>query len=537
MRVNEVLRIPVLQGSHVIGGSGGLTREIFSVNMMDAPDIIYFLKQNEFLVTTAYHVKDQPQLLLGLVKEMAKKGCAALGIKTKRFLQEIPYEVITLADELSFPLIELPMDKSLGDIVNNTLSAILDKRTSELQLAIDSHKKFTEHIMSGKGTAALLKKVAELIDFPVVLLDPSGKLLASSHPRNIVRPAIESLPYLPHSYKEAGPVSLSVLKNRQTYAIFPFFTHEKRAGFLVVIGEILPSNHSETLTIEQAANVISFELMKENALQQHFFQIKNDFFFHFVEGAYASDSEVISRAAEFSLPNEQIYVCAAAQLDTNEYAGSYTKLQLEADAIFDFVKETLEQKVVNVDLFKKGDLAILLFSLPNNAAREAVFPLVDMLKEVQEGILRQFYRSVSFGLSNRAANFLYVKNAYKEARDSLQTGRLSGKKAFIQSYRTKDMKELLRTVPKQDLLDFYQHVLNKLALPEYDEDQTLLNTLFVFLESHCQISETAKRLYVHRNTVVYRLEKCEELLGRNLDDPETTLQVRLAMQIKTMLQL
>ncbi len=64
----------------------------------------------------------------------------------------------------------------------------------------------------------------------------------------------------------------------------------------------------------------------------------------------------------------------------------------------------------------------------------------------------------------------------------------------------------------------------------------LIQTLAVYLETHCQISETAKRLYVHRNTIIYRLEKIEELLGKSLKDPDTTLHLRLALRIQHTLE-
>ena len=75
------------------------------------------------------------------------------------------------------------------------------------------------------------------------------------------------------------------------------------------------------------------------------------------------------------------------------------------------------------------------------------------------------------------------------------------------------------------------------ALLPLDEQTMLLETLYVYLESHCQISETAKRLFVHRNTVIYRLEKCSTLLKKDLKDPEVTIQLRLALRIRNHLML
>ncbi|RKJ30086.1 PucR family transcriptional regulator, partial [Butyricicoccus sp. 1XD8-22] len=69
------------------------------------------------------------------------------------------------------------------------------------------------------------------------------------------------------------------------------------------------------------------------------------------------------------------------------------------------------------------------------------------------------------------------------------------------------------------------------SLPD-DEQTILFETLNEYLECHCQISETAKRLFVHRNTVIYRIEKCSSLLNKDLKDPEVTLQLRLALRIR-----
>lgn len=105
---------------------------------------------------------------------------------------------------------------------------------------------------------------------------------------------------------------------------------------------------------------------------------------------------------------------------------------------------------------------------------------------------------------------------------------------FIQIYHAKDVPELLRLLPAEDVKKFYEATLQSLA-DRQKEDQSLLHTLSVYLETHCQISETAKRLYVHRNTVIYRLEKCEELLGKSLKDPETTMRLRLALRMQRLI--
>ncbi|MDL4841018.1 PucR family transcriptional regulator [Aquibacillus rhizosphaerae] len=536
MKVAEILQVSALKGCKIIAGKEGLQREVLHVNMMDAPDIAKFLKPNELLVTTAYHVKDQPHLLVELVEQMHKQGCAALGIKTKRFLPDIPKEVLEIADYLSFPIIELPIESSLGDIVNQVLSSILDKRTNELRFAIDTHKQFSNHIMSGKGIQKLLKSLSEMIDFPVVLLDQYTKPIAFSHNNRKNAHIMEDL-YMKDSsilFPDTSFFSFSTLPDKETYSVFLVYTYEKKAGYLIVLGEIHPDNHSALLTIEQATNVISFELMKENALKQYSRRVRNEFFFNFTEGMFSSEDEVTNRAKEFALDDTKSYICTAGELVSTIFTGSYTQTQLEMDTIYEYIEDELVSLSLSTHLFTRGNLCILLFEVDSEKQNINKY-VMSSLELVQAKIKTRFNKSISFGVSNLSRNFLNVKTGFKEAQDALQAGKLAGKIEFIHTYQTKDIMELLRVIPKEDLQEFYYNSLQQLAKREHDQDETLLHTLFVYLETHCQISETAKRLFVHRNTVVYRLEKCEELLGRSITDPETSLQIRLALRIKTVL--
>ena len=94
----------------------------------------------------------------------------------------------------------------------------------------------------------------------------------------------------------------------------------------------------------------------------------------------------------------------------------------------------------------------------------------------------------------------------------------------------------MRQIPLEDIKNYYSHALSGFSELKTDEKDSMLETLSVYLETHCQISATAKRLFVHRNTVVYRIEKCEEILGKSLKDSEATMQLRLALRIKSLLE-
>lgn len=435
MKIAELIKIPLFSGMNLIAGENGKNHEVDTINMMDAPDIVHFLKPNELLVTTAYHLKDQPHLLKDLVRSMAAAGCAGLGVKTKRFLQEIPGDTILLANELEFPIIELPLELSLGAIVHEILRAILDQRAGEIRYALEIHKQFTNLILDGKGIHTLLVKLSEMIGYPIVLLDRFLKIkkpdLPNQNSSTLVKQLLENNVPFPTGYSSF--ITFSLCKTKKTYSIFSINISKENFGFLVILGQIEQRDQLSILTIEQAANVIAFSFMQEIAVKQSQRRIRNEFFLNFTNGAFSSQEEVINRAKEFSLNNEQPYICAVGTFDGGETKNHFSHYQ-KMDLLFEFLEEEAFEAPFPVHLFTQGSLCILLFGA-NGVTGENTSMVEAALKQMQAKIIYHFHKTASFGLSTICQNFLDVKNAFTEAVHAFHEGQLA-KKATL-SIRTK----------------------------------------------------------------------------------------------------
>ena len=177
---------------------------------------------------------------------------------------------------------------------------------------------------------------------------------------------------------------------------------------------------------------------------------------------------------------------------------------------------------------------IFLYEL-QDANMDFTLFLTELFAELEASIYQYFNFHMVFGVSNQTHNFAEVQRSYKEAQSTVLT--LRKKNELISFYKKKEINELLQMIPETDLMNYQNMVFKLFATLPQDEQTMLYETLFEYLESHCQISETAKRLFVHRNTVIYRLEKCSSLLKKDLKDPEVTIQLRLALRIRNHLML
>lgn len=131
---SDLKSIPQLKQATIRAGSNGLNHEITRVNIMEVPDAINWVQCGEFLITTGYPFKESPHFLVDFIPQLAKKGVAAIGIKTKRFIFEIPEDALKTANYYHFPIFELPPSTIFSNVVREVMERIIinDNRTQSI---------------------------------------------------------------------------------------------------------------------------------------------------------------------------------------------------------------------------------------------------------------------------------------------------------------------------------------------------------------------------------------------------------------------
>jgi purine catabolism regulator len=550
VKVRDLLDIPVFSQAKVIGGQNGLNRSVHSVNMMDAPDIIQFLQPDELLLTTAFGMKDNPEMLESLVCQMAQIGCAGLAVKTKRFLTEIPKGVSAAADRLALPIIELPLEHSLGEILHQSLSSILENHADQLKFALESHRKFSEILLEGKSFQEIIHALSSLLGYPVLLVDHKLEpLTQSSHFQR--SPYRELLPRIKDTFSEqasaALPLFLCLTETSRlpftNLCIHPILT-DRPQGFLISFTDIEKQNlQLPLLALEQAANVIRFEMLKKQAVKERSRRYKNEFLSDVADGVVRTEQEILHRGKRYGLHENHPYLCIVAkkdpvkETDTTPVAANEEREFAEREMIYEQLKKQMIKRGSPFILFTKNDLFVsfLPTSTVKSDRQEQEKELAEFLRQTAEKLVGTHGVWLSFGIGNPVENVTTLSVAYKEALDALQTGYTGRKRNFVQFYRAKEVRDLLRMVPANDLAEFYRDTFQELLDLDEKERLELAKTLMTYYEHHCQVAETAKRLFVHRNTVIYRLEKIRQITGRELRSPGESLRFRLAFLMESVL--
>ena len=85
LSVEDLLNLPELKDLTLVSGENGIDELISAINTMDNPDTFRWLKEGEFLITSGYVLKENPELVKEIVKIMVDIGCSGLGIKIQRY--------------------------------------------------------------------------------------------------------------------------------------------------------------------------------------------------------------------------------------------------------------------------------------------------------------------------------------------------------------------------------------------------------------------------------------------------------------------
>ncbi|MGN7388727.1 PucR family transcriptional regulator [Sporosarcina sp. SAFN-015] len=541
--INDLFILEGIKDSIVLAGHRGLTRNVQFVNISDTPDVINFLSENHLLLSTGYAFKDDPQMFCELIRQMHDLNCSGLVIKINRFFKELPPEVKLLADDLAFPIIDLPTKHTLGEVSRHILNYLNDAEAEQLYYALHVQKEFSNMMIKGYSLTALIEQLGHFLSRPTLLLNHRGEKIAHSHdfrmdPMKIVEQEIVATVKDDLSAAREGLTFNIPSREHQSISTFPVQTKRQHPSMLVIVDSMTLPYPSSQMAIEQAGNVITFTIIKEQAIEENSRLLKNNFFDDLIENRIHSDEEILSRANYYGLKEDLNNICIVCTVD--QKGQNYEDLQLyekKAGELYNSIYDQLEDEMVHNDmegiLFTKEKyfVMILQFADGNEADPNEVTEFVNKCQESLQGDY-----SISFGVSNTVHSIKDITTAYSEACEAITSGYDMNLLGFINFYKMKELEDLLNTIPKKDVKALYENTLKSLAYPKTKENQELIKTIQVYLDSQCEISETSRRLYIHRNTVKYRIEKAEEILNCSFRDPAHSLRIRVALLIGSILK-
>lgn len=156
------------------------------------------------------------------------------------------------------------------------------------------------------------------------------------------------------------------------------------------------------------------------------------------------------------------------------------------------------------------------------------------LTEVEIGLLSELAKETNtrIGVSFAFFDYQNILYFYNQARSSIVLTDKLGMHSIVATYRDYAPYDFLNQFSQKDVIPFFKHpLLERLQKFDHDKGTSLYQTLKVFTEYNCNIKIAAEKLYIHRNTLIHRLEKIRDLGHLDINEPENVLLLRMSYGI------
>ncbi len=154
---------------------------------------------------------------------------------------------------------------------------------------------------------------------------------------------------------------------------------------------------------------------------------------------------------------------------------------------------------------------VLIKTLPPQSGRDAILKIA---QSIVETVSAELMIPIYVGIGTQADSLNDIARSYSEAKLALEIGRVFDDDQYILSYDTLGIGRLIYQMPSKLCELFLDEIFKKESIDALDEET--IQTIYKFFENNLNVSETSRQLFVHRNTLVYRLDKIERLTGLDL---------------------
>ncbi|BBC37629.1 Transcriptional regulator [Streptomyces graminofaciens] len=525
--VRRALELPGLRGGlpEVLAGSDRLNRTVRWVHAGEVPHIASLLKGGELLLTTGYGLGTRPADQRAFVRTLAERGIAALVIELGPRFARLPSALVDTARSAGLPLVQLHREVPFVTVTEEVHTEIVNGHYALLQRAEEVHRRCTEALLGGGGVPQVLGILADFSGNPVFLETADGRLLYAAGAGPAAADPLQVWEGLRGQHKDEPPAGTTIV---DVPGGGPG-TGSVRAR-LILLPVNTPVAPVHRIAAERAASILAVVLMQARQEEELAARGRGDFLTDLADGRIAAeDAPAQARVLGFKPGDGPLLPVVMRLADGLSPGGGWAVLARA-------VAEELASVGVPVLLGVRpveGRVPLLL-GLRTESERAAVADRVAVALRAgveRAGMLRPGGRPPVVVIG-AAGGWAAVSAGLRHAAETATAAQGLADRPWYDARRLDIDLLLWRLRDHPDLAAFVDRAIGPLRDHDNRAKPPLLPTLETYLAHAGRKAETARELHLNRQTLYNRLARIGELLGMDLDDPQTVLALSLALRAR-----
>lgn len=433
------------------------------------------------------------------------------------------------------PVLAAPPDASPDALASRLLGALLDLQAAQMGREDELHRLMHNNVLTGGSVQDLCEELIGFLADVAMVTTSDGRILAAAGPHEQLD-SVLAQDWFTDEHRlrvEREPLGLRAPGQDQDRAMVGIKAGRLDQGRLLCVRpDGAGFTAGDVHLMERAATVAALAITRDQAVAAVEERYRAEFLRDLLGGRAGAREDVVEHAAALGWRLDRPVVVVVAETDEDDEHSSrgHTELrQLQGRFASAWTRAVAARDAV-IPVAGYGREVVAL--LPAREDDEETLREVQALAKVVRGDGGGGRRTFSTGVSRVVAQPAEVPRGYAEALRALAVGRqLSGVNAFAHFDRL-GVFRLLSLIPDSADLDaFVAETLGPLAAPDAPAREESLTTLRVLLDHNLNVAETARELFVHYNTLRYRIGRLEDQVGPFTTDPQLRLELALALRV------
>jgi PucR family transcriptional regulator, purine catabolism regulatory protein len=544
--VSEVLRFAMPPGTRLLAGAEGLSNTVTWARSLGArPATLGQVEQGEvwLLSLGALQQLGEPRAVARLVRDVSNAGVVAFFVA-----DALPPEALAEADRMALPVILLPAELPLGEAERSIVAFVVDRDRAIGQRVQEVYESLLATLIEDRGTELLAGIVQAETNKAVYLLDESlqptvqagGTPLSAAALADVRRRFWEG---------QLGNVSERLIALRppdgavaryQAALIRPLALRGAVEGYLALIGPRDDFGDFDRQIADRTASVLAIELAKQSGVIEARLRLQGDFLEELLSTTSSSQSDQLSaRARALGYDLSQSYLVLVLRLIPERPQDGPPTPRQQQHFVDVARRRLVGGNVGSLVRESDGAVQVLLPCPPDLSCSNlpAVVAWAEQLRlEVEQGLAPDPV-GVTAGIGRSPDQHTTFQNALREASQAadIAAGVRTGTRT-LHFANLGALRLIFHLNGNPELEAFQRDQLGPLETYDRTGRSEFIQTLEAFLRAGGNHMQAARDLNVHRNTLIYRLERIRELLGGiDLEDADTRLNLQLALKIRSVI--
>lgn len=465
--------------------------QIESVSVQELP-LDNFVGKNELVLSMAIGCDQKVSLFKELIAGVKAAQAAAMILTFKDPAYAVPDEVVAYANEQALPLFVIPWECRFAEIQSCVFQKIQNKKleiyqnlqTALLNLYFDSQK---------LDRAA--KLISELVETPVAIEDTAHKIMGR----------------MEHFTEDD---SVQILK-------VEILLNHVLSGYLCVMTPELASLPEESLLEKYILFPLSLWFNRKSIEDMVETRLKNDFVWNLANQNYTSFDEIARQGIQLHFDLTRPYTCVmlkavsnTANTSVQEYSNEAISVASKIEAV---ILEQGKKQALHVMLADRSLQFIIFVENPVSDPLSAIRCFLEFVQQRLQSVLSSY--EFFWGISETSLKQSDFCRLYHNAALALQYCLNSKTKQYQFTYQDTQKARILAILSNNDeVVAMANEALARLQEYDVNSGINLMGTLAKFIDCNYNISLTARELHIHRQSLLYRLEKIESLTEMSLSN-------------------